>query len=295
MCNACYELYKYGPNSVRRHALNTTGVCLLLYPNTRENWTPYDSNVSFWYDRLGKNSTSATTTTNVDAAYVAIAATNTDTDTDTVIKRKRTSGIRFVAEPGNAKMIWNRQISLSRKRTNKRSHQDIEAEKHTILSKMAALPKRVQNTMFSPFLDRTRNTREGRTCIAQKMRKISGKSGPITLSTKGISDNAVSLSTKTFRETQEGFALLLNPVDPTTTLQRMKGRSPLPQVYSRLPIQELQTVQEEALPQPNNNVLQEQGHQDKPIWRDRQSMNQVSLDEIEAVRNYSGPMLLKHI
>lgn len=297
MCNACYEFYKYGPNSVRRHALNTIGVCLLLYPNTKENWTPYESNVSFWYDRLGKNSTSATTTTNVDAASVAIAATGTDTNTDTVIKRKRTSGIRFVAEPGSGKMDCERQISLSRQRTNRRSRQNIEAETTTILSRMDALPKRVQNAMFSPFLDRTRNTREGRTCIAQKFRKMAGNSGTITLSTKGTSDTAVSLSKKTFRETQEGVALLLNPLDPTTTLQRMKGRSPspLPQAYIRRSIQELQTVPEEVLPQPPDNILIEQGLEDKPRWRDRYSMNQVSMDEIEAVRNDCGPLLLEKV
>ena len=88
------------------------------------------------------------------------------------------------------------------------------------------------------------------------MRKLSGKSGPITLSTKGVSDTAVSLSRKTLRETQEGFARLLNPDDSTITLQRMKGISPLrsssqllsQQVFSRRPIQELQTIREEVLP-----------------------------------------------
>ena len=82
-------------------------------------------------------------------------------------------------------------------------------------------------------------------------------SGPITLSTKGKLDTAVLLSNKTLRETQVGLAVTLNPFDPNTTLRQIKGRSPspLPQAYSCYPIRELQTVQEEELPQPHNHVL----------------------------------------
>ena len=202
MCNPCYELYKYGSTPVHRYGLKTTGVCFLLHPNNKENWTPYDPKKTFWYDRLEKNSSDATTTT----------TTTIDTIV-TVMKRKRTPVVPYIAEPGSAKMECERQPTLSHKRTNRRSHQNMDQEKATILSKVGSLPKRVQHEIFSPILDSTANIREGRTCIAQKIRKLSGKSGPITLSTKGVSDTAVSLSRKTLRETQEGFALLLNPID----------------------------------------------------------------------------------
>ena len=107
------------------------------------------------------------------------------------------------------------------------------------------------------------------------------------------------MSNKTLRETQEGLAVTLNPVDSRTTLQRIKSQlSSLPSsglAYSRCPIQELQSIPEEMLPQPTEDELEEQVLEDNPIWRDRRSMNQVSMDEIEAVRQDSGPMLLKHI
>ena len=130
---------------------------------------------------------------------------------------------------------------------------------------------RVRNTMYSPVLDWIRNTStEGCNYTAQKLRNISGNTDSTTLSTKGISNTAVSLSNKTLQETQEGLAVTLDPVDPRTTLQRMKSQlSSLPSlrlVYKQRQIQELCNVPEEVLPQPPEDELNKQGLRDNPKW-----------------------------
>ena len=80
----------------------------------------------------------------------------------------------------------------------------------------------------------------------------------------------------------------------------MKGRISLPSPSSqgygrRRSIQQLETVREEVLPQPPDNILIEQGLENKPRWRDCYSMNQVPMDEIEAVCNNCGPLLLEKV
>ena len=237
MCNACYELYRYGGTNSRRFDLKNTGVCFCKHPDSKENWLPHDKAAKFWGGRLVQmfDDDAKTYTTEIDAslyptahptaAAAAAAATNDDRP-----KRNRSSTNHFVAEPSKAtKMNCHCQISLSRRRKkNKRTHCNIDSKKQDILSRISLLPTQEMNSMISPVITMAQKTRDGRVAFAKKLRKVGGNEGPMRLSTNGTSSTAVSLYSKTYQEASIGLATMLDPSDPRAAFTLLKSaRTPL--------------------------------------------------------------------
>ena len=311
MCNACFELYMYGSTNVHTYELKTTGACFGLHPNSKENWIPYRPNAVFWDNRLkgmvDKDASAAATTTTRSA-------------------RERVPLNHFIAEPAGSKpMVFQQQVSLSRKRKSRQATRNIDVEKKDILSRISSLPMQEMDSILSPFITLTQRTQNGRVALAKKIRKAGGNEGPMRLSTNGTSSTAVSLSSKTYQEATIGLAAMLDPSNLKAAFTRLKSaRTPLVyrnhsnsrqrevvdtvQKLGTIPDEEQQLSLQQQNPPPRRLDQQLQQttaaseerykihkspQQDKRLGR--RSMTKVPLPQILAAKNAIGPIQMEHL
>ena len=324
MCNACFELYMYGSSNVHTYKLKTSGVCFEKYPETIENWIPYDQTADFWRKRL-----ESTTTTTTTAATTATATTAAALSTNAArTKRKRDPINHFVAEPSCQRLNCERQPSLYCKRKDKQN-----VNKDKILSTISSLSAKDLTGIISPIITMAQKTRDGRFAFAKKIRKVGGNEGPMRLSTNGTSSTAVSLYSKTYQEASIGLATMLDPSNPKTAFVRLKdARSPLgyrqatrmnhQQQVVDTTVRKLGTIPEERLlfqqqqlnppprrllqeleqPTEDDTTSDERGEQfeihespEQDTRLGRRSMTKVPVHKILAAKNAIGPPQMEHL